>query len=412
MADLWKARPQPGERATDALADVRVVDLSGVGAFASMILADFGADVIRVAPVPGVRGKSFTTASRFDPEQKHDPVRGARFNALHRGQRSIALNLKDERGQDVLHRLVADADVVLESFRPGVVDRLGAGYEALSAINPRLVYCSLSGFGQSGTYRDVPGHDINYIALGGLLALSQRPGSKPAVPVNFGADFAGGGLYATTAILIALHARAMTGRGQHVDMAMSDGVMALLTAPSIGWFSDGEEILPGRYFLNGGMPWYEVYECGDGRWVALGCIEDSFYRNLCRGLELGEYADRQYDATCHDEFRARLETIFRSQSADHWVELLLPFDVPISPVLEQREFAEHPHIAARGMVHEFEGDVGTVRQIGVGPKLSDTPGAPSTHAPVPGEQTVDILAALGMPAGTIEELLAGRVAWA
>ena len=258
-------------RSDAALSGLRILDLSGIGAFASMILTDFGADTIRVAaPAEAGRHPRMTHGSRFRPEGDPDPARSAAFNAFHRGQRSIVLNLKDPDARAILKILATSADVVLESFRPGVVERLGADYATLSEGNPRLIYCALSGFGQTGPYRDLPGHDINYIAQGGLLGVTRRADAPPTIPINFGADFAGGALYAALSILIAVQARERTGRGQYIDMAMSDGVLSLLTGAFIGYFADGEEIVPGDYFLNGGVPWYDTYECADGRRLAVG----------------------------------------------------------------------------------------------------------------------------------------------
>jgi len=318
MPSPWRILSEDGAPSSDALDDIRILDLSGVGAFVSMVLSDFGADVIRVAAAKGALSKpKMTSGSRFDPSSAADPERSAAFNALHRNQRSVALNLHHPEGQAVLQRLATDADVVLESFRPGVTARLGADYETLAAINPRLVYCSLSGYGQTGPYRNMPGHDLNYIALGGLLGVTRRPGAPPTMPINVGADFAGGGLYAALAIMIALHARKATGRGQYIDMAMSDGVLSLLTAAFIGYFADGEEIMPGEYFLNGGAPWYEAYECGDGRFVTLGCIEPHFFRGLCEALGLETFIDHQYDESVYPEMRESISAILRLQLPRH-----------------------------------------------------------------------------------------------
>ena len=209
-----------------ALEGIKVLDLSRLapGPYCSMLLADFGADVTLVEAVPGVNAKLAGPAA--DPEAAK---RAAAYNALGRGKRSIALNLKNEAAREVFYELVRGADVVLEGFRPGVVNRLGVDYETLSAINPRIVYCSLSGFGQTGPYSNLVGHDINYISIGGALGVIGRPGTAPAIPVNLLADFAGGGLMAAFAICAALLAREHTGRGQTVDIAMSDGVLSLMT---------------------------------------------------------------------------------------------------------------------------------------------------------------------------------------
>ena len=244
---------------THALEGIKIVDISGIGAYASMILADFGAQVTRVSAIPGTR-------------RGLAPVEGGRGNvgaatrlsktaggSTHRGNRDIAVNLKTDEGRAIVQALAQDADVFLESFRPGVCDRLGVGYAELSARNPRLVYASLTGYGQTGPYRDRPGHDLNYIAMGGALGFLFGEGGRPFIPLNILADFAGGGLYTALGICLALLARDRTGRGQHVDMAMSDGVLSLLTATLMDKIVHGEDVHHRQYFLNGGVPHYDTY---------------------------------------------------------------------------------------------------------------------------------------------------------
>ena len=386
-----------------ALDGLHILDLSDIGAFASMLLTDFGADTIRVTAVPGIRPR-MTSGSRFMPGGDADPARSAAFNAFHRGQRSIALNLKDADASAILKTLARTADVVLESFRPGVVERLGADYATLSEANPRLVYCSLSGFGQTGPYRDLPGHDINYIAQGGLLGVTRRAGAPPTIPINFGADFAGGALYAAFSILVALEARERTGRGQYIDMAMSDGVLSLLTGAFRGYFADGEEIVPQQYFLNGGVPWYDTYECADGRRLSVGAIEGHFYAGLCHALGLPEWLDHQFDEDRHEAMRASFAQAVAQRSADEWMQIMPGYDVPAVPVLELREIPEDAQVRAREMVVELDSPVGTVRQIGVAPQLSDTPGNPRATGPATGEHTGQILAQLGYSAEEVEAL--------
>lgn len=405
MANAWRDREQGSEGTADALAGVRILDLSGVGAYVSMLLSDFGADVIRVAAATGALLKpKMTTGSRFDPAGAADPARSAAFNALHRNQRSIALNLHHPDGQAVLQRLASDADVVLESFRPGVTARLGADYETLAALNPRLVYCSLSGYGQTGPYRDMPGHDLNYIALGGLLGVTRRPGAPPTMPINVGADFAGGGLFAALSIMIALHARTATGRGQYIDMAMSDGVLSLLTAAFIGYFADGETIEPGEYFLNGGAPWYEAYECADGHYVTLGCIEPHFFRALCDALGLEAFVARQHDVSAYPELRRAIGAALSSQTADEWMALFLERGIAASPMLEFAEIPANAQFKARAMVSEVETAAGPAHHIGIAPKLSATPGRIRGPAPQPGQHTESILRALGYGREAISRL--------
>src|SRR3990170_5987445 len=270
-----------------ALEGIRVLDLTRLapGPYCTMLLGDLGADVIVVEEPPGV-------GRRFDAGMSE---RATAFNALGRNKRSIGLNLKDERAREVFYRLAEKADVVLEGFRPGVVKRLGVDYETVSARNPRIVYCSLSGYGQTGPYAGLVGHDINYIGLGGALGAIGWPGTPPAIPLNVIADFAGGGLYAAFAILAAVIARQTTGRGQWVDMAMSDGVTSLLTFIAQQHFGAGHVVKPGVDLLNGGSPAYCVYETADGKWLSIGCLEPWFWSELCQALSCEEYTSHQMD---------------------------------------------------------------------------------------------------------------------
>ncbi len=380
-----------------ALEGIKVVDISGIGAFASMVLADFGAEVIRIRPAPGARETS------TEARDTSAPLSQALRTATHRGSRSIALNLKHEDGQAIARALIAEADVFLESFRPGVCDRLGLGYEKLSALNPRLVYASLTGYGQSGPYRDRPGHDLNYIAVGGALGLFAGPDGRSTIPLNIIADFAGGGLYTCLAICLALLARDRTGRGQHVDMAMSDGVLSLLTAVLHDPIANGTTIEDRAYLLNGGVPYYDTYRCADDRWIAVACLEPHFFANLCRGMDLEQFLDAQFEEARHAELRAALVARFAARPRDEWVEALAAHDVCVSPVLAPSEVADHEHNSARGTVGWRETAAGPELRIGVGPKLSETPGSPGETAAEESDSET-ILLGLGYETARIDRL--------
>ncbi len=386
-----------------ALEGVTVLDLSRLapGPYCSMLLADFGADVTLIEAVPGANAKLAGPAA--DPEAAK---RAAAYNALGRGKRSIALNLKNEAARAVFYELVKGADVVLEGFRPGVVDRLGVDYETVAAINPRIVYCSLSGFGQTGPYSNLVGHDINYISIGGALGVIGRPGSAPAIPVNLLADFAGGGLMAAFSICAALLAREQTGRGQAVDIAMSDGVLSLMTSAMTGFFSTGQPLRPGEGFLTGARPWYDAYRCRDGRWFSIGSIEPHFYDALVRVLGAEEFLGRQHDESAWPAMRQRFEAIFATKTADEWMAIMSQHDICASPVLEQENIVTDPHNLARDMIITVDTPAGPVRQVGVAPKLSETPGAVRGVAPRNGEHTDEILASLGYDAERIAALRA------
>jgi crotonobetainyl-CoA:carnitine CoA-transferase CaiB-like acyl-CoA transferase len=385
-----------------ALDGIKVLDLSRLapGPHCSMLLADFGADVTLVEAVPGASAKLGTTGVR----RSEAAERAAAFNALGRGKKSIALNLKEEEARKIFYRMVEGADVVIEGFRPGVVKRLGVDYDTLSAINPRIICCSISGFGQTGPYANLVGHDINYIAIGGALGVTGRPGQPPAIPVNLLADFAGGGLTAAFAICLAIIAREKTGRGQYIDVGMSDGVLSLMTSAFSHYFSTGQPIRPGEYLLNGAAPFYNTYRCSDGRWFSIGSIETHFWENLCRVLGTEDLLPHQFDQPKWPEMIERFAGIFATKTADEWMAILSQYDICAAPVLEMENVVTNEHNLARGMVIELDSPVGKVKQIGVAPKLSDTPGMPRSTAPLIGQHTDEILGGLGFTAEQIADL--------
>ena len=381
-----------------ALEDIRILDLSRLvpGPFCTMLLGDLGADVLLIEPPPDSRAG------------QAPGVGGQAYNALGRNKRSIVLNLRDDEARQVFYRLAESADVVLEGFRPGVVKRLGVDYETLREKNPRLVYCSLSGYGQTGPYAGLVGHDINYISVGGALGMIGWPDQPPAIPMNLIADFAGGGMHAAYAILAALHARERTGRGQFVDIAMSDGVLYLLTQHISSYFATGSAPEAGNTVLNGSAPNYNVYQCSDGGWISLGSLEPHFWANLCRAMELEDLIPHQYDGAKRDEIFARFREQFKTKTRDEWFEILKQTDICAAPVYGLGEALNDPNNQARGMVVEVEHpEAGLVRQVGVGTKLSETPGSVRSAAPSPGQHTDDVLASLGYDAAAIAALRDG-----
>src|SRR5581483_6123883 len=239
---------------------------------------------------------------------------GPAYNALGRNKRSIVLNLRSDEGRAVFMELAKDTDVVLEGFRPGVVKRLGVDYEAVSAVNPRVVYCSLSGFGQTGPYSQLVGHDINYISVAGALGLIGWPDTPPAIPMNLLADFAGGGLHAAFAILAAIIARDRSGRGQYVDIAMSDGVLYLLASAVSGYFQSGNVPTRGATMLNGAAAHYNVYECADGKWISIGSLEPHFWANLCKVMGREDFLPHQNNREKRDEIAAHFRATFKTKT--------------------------------------------------------------------------------------------------
>ncbi len=393
------------------LEGIRVLDLSRLapGPFCTMLLADLGADVIVVEAPPDSLRSGLRIEQVIDANVL---VRGAAYNALGRNKRSIVLDLRQDAARQVFYRLAATADVVLEGFRPGVVKRLGVAYDTLAALNSRLVYCSLSGYGQDGPYAALPGHDINYIALTGMLDMVGWPGEPPAIPLNVVADYAAGGLHAAYAILAALLARDKTGRGQYLDIAMSDGVMYLLAAALSQYLASGAVTRRGEGMLNGGVPYYNVYQTKDGGWLAVGCLEAHFFANLCHALGCDDLAPFQYDASHHDEVFRRLRERFLMKTRDEWFELLKDADACVTPVYSLAEAVADRHSEERGMVVEVEHPtLGKVRQVGIATKLSETPGRVRATTPRPGQHTDEVLSQAGLSATEIASLRqAGAVA--
>ena len=405
-----------------ALEGLKVVDLSRLapGPFCSMLLGDLGADVLlveappeqlpgmgmaalRQAPDRAPRSAGPSTSSGRSPAPA--PSRSAAANALGRNKRSIVINLRADEGRELFYRIARDADVVLEGFRPGVVKRLGVDYETLSALNARLVYCSLSGYGQEGPYSQMVGHDINYISIAGALGLIGWPETPPAIPMNVLADFAGGGLHAAFAILAAIVARERTGRGQYVDIAMSDGVLYLLASAISGLIASGNVPERGATALNGALPHYNVYQCADGGWISVGSLEPHFWANLCRALGREDLIPHQYSREKRDEVFDYFRVTFRTKTRDEWFEALKQSDICAAPVYGLDEALNDPQNLARGMVIEVEHPtLGKIKQVGIGPKLSETPGRVRSTAPLPGQHTDDVLESAGYSASEVAAL--------
>ena len=388
-----------------ALEGIKVIDLSRMapGPFCTMALGDLGAEVIRVEEPGGGR----MARERATEADEIEVRRRAAFNALNRNKRSIALNLKHPDAQQALHRLVGDADVFVEGFRPGVVSRLGCDYETLSEINPRLVYCSLSGYGQDGPYSNLVGHDINYISVGGALGVIGSSSGPPVIPYNIIADYAGGGLHAAMAILAALMARQHTGEGQYVDVAMSDGVVYMLASLLSEYFATGSIPSRGEMGLNGGAPYYNVYRCRDGRYISVGCIEPWFWATLCRTLEREDLIEGQFEPSRAAFAKSELEREFAARDRDEWWDLLSGVDnIAVAKVSSIDEVATDEQNLHRQMVLQAGRVDGVpVRQVGIGPKLSETPGSIKSLGATVGQHTKEVLAELGFSTEQISGML-------
>ncbi|MGD9765831.1 MAG: CaiB/BaiF CoA transferase family protein [Candidatus Binatia bacterium] len=368
-----------------ALGGIRVVEMAGLAPapFCGMILADFGADVVRV-----------------------DRVGQPSPDLLARGKRSIAVDLKDPAGVAAVLRLLARADVLLEPYRPGVMERLGLGPEVACERNPRLVYARLTGFGQDGPYARMAGHDINYIALSGTLSLIGRRDEKPLAPVNLFGDFAGGGMACALGICLALIERSRSGKGQVIDAAMVDGAAYLSAfvykARNAGFWSDDR----GTNLLDSGAPFYETYQTKDGEFMAVGAIEPQFYAALLRGLGLdGTALPEQMDRARWPETKQRFAEVFAGKTRAQWCAIFDGTDACVTPVLALGEVHAHPHNRARDLVIR---DADAKLEPAPAPRLSRSPGDGSRRLPQVGEHTRAVLAEYGFEPGEIDALLAAR----
>lgn len=364
------------------LTGIRIVELAGLGPapHACMLLADLGADVLRVDRPGG----GFGLAS---------------YDVLTRSRRSVAIDLKHPAGPEAVLRLAAAADVLIEGLRPGVTERLGVGPAVCLARNPRLVYGRMTGWGQDGPLAPRAGHDLNYLAVSGVLGTIGEPGRKPVPPLNLVADFGGGSMLLVNGVLAALVERATSGQGQVVDAAMVDGVSALM-AMTWGLRGDGGwQDERGTNILDGGAPFYDTYQCADGGYLAIGAIEPQFWAVVVDVLDLHD-APGQLDADQWPELRRRVTTAVATRTRDQWAAVFEPLDACVSPVLTMDEAPRHPHMAARGSVVKLDG----VLQPAVVPRLSRTPGAVSRPPSSPGSHTREALQDWGFQAAEVAQL--------
>jgi crotonobetainyl-CoA:carnitine CoA-transferase CaiB-like acyl-CoA transferase len=389
------------------LSGVKVIDLSMFlpGPHFTMMMADHGAEVIRVEPFAG------------EPVREVGLRQGGHsvwFRNTHRGKKSLRVNLKDPRGRELLLRLAEHADVLVEGFRPGVMARLGADYATLSALNPRLVYCSLSGFGQDGPYRDFPAHDINYLSLAGVLGQLGQPDEPPTIPLNLVADYAGASMHGALGVMFALFARERTGRGQLVDVAYLDSTISLLSAvPSfMAFFGGGPEPQRGVGTFDGTRPYYTTYECGDGKLLSIGSTEPHLWHNFCDAVDRPEWKVAQLGpgealrGPRPEQVQVKQEVagLLRTKPRDEWYDLLTKADVCVGKVYDPSEVFEDPQVRHRGMAVQLDVDGATALNPGVAIKLSDTPGTVRFPTPLSGAHTDEILRSLDYSADDIARL--------
>ncbi len=380
-----------------ALDGIKVLDLTRLlpGAWCTQLLADFGAEVIKIEQ-PG-RG-DYNRA--FPPIAKEE---SGSFLLLNRNKQSLTLNLKSEAGKDVFRKLVVDADVVIESFRPGVMGRLGLDYEALKTINPRIIYCAITGYGYGGPWEQVAGHDMNYMALAGALQLFATPESGPIPPGLSVADVGGGSQPAAFAVLAAIIARQTTGEGQFIDISMTDGAVSWLSLHAADSFFAGIEPKGGERPFIGQAPCYNIYLCADDRHVALGIIEEQFWVAFCHHIGRADLIAEQWpDGAAATKQKAALQSVFVTKTAQAWVDDLIAIDVPIARVNTIAEAQQDPQLRHRKMFFEIDHPVeGRIPQLGFPVKMSATPAQYQTPPPRLGEHTDAILSALGYAADDI-----------
>lgn len=372
------------------LKGLRVIEMAGIGPgpFAAMMLADMGADVIRID-----RKDAVGAAGERDP----------RFEVLNRGRRSVALDLKHPDAVATVLELVERADVLIEGFRPGVMERLGLGPDVCAARNRRLVYGRMTGWGQTGPLAQAAGHDVNYIALSGALNAIGRKGASPVPPLNLVGDFGGGSMYLLFGILAALFERQQSGEGQVVDASILDGAVSLMGLMMGMVQRGGWSLERGSNHIDGGRPWYDTYECADGRYVSVGALEPKFYAELVEKAGLsqdGKVPDRA-DAGGWPELRDRFVRVFRSRTRDEWTAILEGTDACFAPVLDMMEAMEHPQNRARANHVEVDG----VRQPAPAPRFSrSVPPTPRSAAST-GADTRSALMDWGLTADRVEYLI-------
>ena len=370
-----------------ALSGITVVDLSRLlpGPYCSMILADHGARVI------AIEGKQFLADELF-------------IKTINRNKEHMSLNLKTAEGKQIFSRLVEKADVVLEGFRPGVVDRLGVDYGSVRKVNPKIIYCAITGYGQDGSFRDRVGHDVNYLSFAGVLNLMGEADRPPSIPGIQIADIAAGGMNAAIGILLALFNREKTGKGQYIDISMTDGMVAFLPMALHFQQMTGKDPKRGDAILSHRYACYNTYETADGRFLSIGAVENRFWKRLCEHLGVTEYATLQFDDSRREEILDFMRTTFKSKTIDEWDAELTPLEICWGKVQTFSEVLDDPLFREREMILELQTKTGAKRsEIGVPVKLSATPGSVRSKAVDFGKSTGPILKELGYSQDQISE---------
>lgn len=388
------------------LEGIKILDLSRYlpGPLCTQMLADFGAEVIKIEDP---RGGDLM-------RHVHPLIEGesAGFYSVNRNKKSLTLNLKTEEGKAVFKNLVATSDIVVDQFRPGVMDKMGLGYEELRKINKGIIYCAITGYGLDGPLRDAAGHDLNYLSLAGVTRLNGTFQGMPAICGMQIADIAGGTLYATIAILLALASRQKTGEGQLCDVAMMDGSISMLALTLGQWGGWGELPEMGDGLLGGGYAFYQIYRTKDNQFVSLGALEGKFWAGFCNKVGKPEYIEKQFDKPVQRQMIAEIQDIMLQKTRDEWVEFFADSDICFTPVLTLEEMCEHPQVVAREMIVKLANVRGSGKDIaltGVPVKLSETPGKVELNFPELGEHTEEILNSAGYKNEDIERFRNNKV---
>lgn len=381
-----------------ALQGLKILDMSRLlpGPYCSMMLADFGADVIKIEdPQLGDYCRD------FQPQLKGTSIWHLLLN---RNKRSLTIDLRNPAGKKLFLQLVKQADVVLEGYRPGVLDKLGVGYTVASQINPRIIYCSITGYGKVGPYAQDAGHDLNYVSLAGITAMSGVKNGPPAVPGVLSSDMSAG-MQAAIAILVALRHCDQTGQGQEIDISLHNTALSLLPTAASCLFGDGSTAARGTHWFSGSQPNYNIYQTADGRYLAVGCLEYKFWQNMCLAMNRPELVERIKQEQLFESTIQELQAEFLKKTAAEWMLLFSGKDTCVTPILSYAEAANDPHCLANEMVLEVSDDkYGKHRQLGFPMKLSRTPATIERHAPERGEHNEQVLQEAGFSAEQILRL--------